>query len=765
MSTSASRKVWGIRAGVILLVLVGALLGGLALSGLAAAATPLLVKKFSVSPKAFSPNGDGIADKVTVKYRLSANAKVWVTVTKGKKLIASIQKSKAIKKGMRPVVWNGKNKAGKFVAAGVYSVNIYAQAGSSKGKPFPLKVPVTVRFKVATQATTLLAGSDGRVLARFPAGDALLAGVSGLAGNSHYRMMVRSPSGAMVSQARFLTDASGVIPQSVLAYDIGLSGSVSGASRSAASRTARVDAGTYVVTLFDDNGAIAGTSTITVDPTARAFYASDVNGLVTNSFLKGSQTVYAHGANFTPNSSLRVYAIEDTASPASGAPLVDVTGQFKMVTVAANGTFNTAVWPNAGAVGAYDLVADLNGNGKYDAGEPIDDAITTGFMVQVPRSTAPIIAQIACDANRVYRDIFTTGQDVYVYISPLTQQFGHAFVNKYVVKHKSAWTAGMALVDVTAGGTEMDQVEHGCTNEGRVLVWTHNLTPGIYDVVIDVNKNGKYDPGVDFLDNINSNGEPIGGFIVPNPNVAAPVVTLSSPAQNASFTTRHCTVEGTVNNAAITAASLYVDGVFQSSLNVSAGHFTGDALLHANSNNISVVVVGPGGSSSAGATVNGNFSKSKIWVTLTWTDPLAHTSTSDVDMHVWQPDGGHVYYSSKGSANTTVAGQGWLDVDDTNGFGPENYVVNVGPTVAGTYQVKVDYYTPHGNVNAANKAQPVSCNVQVVLNEGTSGQVIRHFGPQQIAVNDSNGSNPAAWWYVCNVAWNPGTGTGTITSP
>jgi uncharacterized protein YfaP (DUF2135 family) len=52
-----------------------------------------------------------------------------------------------------------------------------------------------------------------------------------------------------------------------------------------------------------------------------------------------------------------------------------------------------------------------------------------------------------------------------------------------------------------------------------------------------------------------------------------------------------------------------------------------------------------------------------ITVTLTW------DIQPDIDLHVFEPNF-HVYYSAKNGQN------GFLDVDDTNGYGPEHYYTN-----------------------------------------------------------------------------------------
>lgn len=72
-----------------------------------------------------------------------------------------------------------------------------------------------------------------------------------------------------------------------------------------------------------------------------------------------------------------------------------------------------------------------------------------------------------------------------------------------------------------------------------------------------------------------------------------------------------------------------------------------------------------------------------ITVTLTWS-----ANNPDVDLHVYEPSGLHVYYSHR------RGNVGELDHDDTNGSGPENYVVDkCSNKTIGTYYVGVNYYS------------------------------------------------------------------------
>lgn len=99
-----------------------------------------------------------------------------------------------------------------------------------------------------------------------------------------------------------------------------------------------------------------------------------------------------------------------------------------------------------------------------------------------------------------------------------------------------------------------------------------------------------------------------------------------------------------------------------------------------------------------------------ITVTLTWGDQ------PDVDLHVFEPDGAHVYWRAKqGEA-------GYLDIDDVTSFGPEHYFVSCDTLRPGIYQVGVNFY----NGNA-----PELANIQI-----QAGLIIRNY---QVYLSNARG--------------------------
>ncbi|MDT8442559.1 MAG: hypothetical protein RQ723_13005 [Desulfuromonadales bacterium] len=91
-----------------------------------------------------------------------------------------------------------------------------------------------------------------------------------------------------------------------------------------------------------------------------------------------------------------------------------------------------------------------------------------------------------------------------------------------------------------------------------------------------------------------------------------------------------------------------------------------------------------------------------ITVTLTW------GAQPDVDLHVFEPDGSHVYYASP------VGTSGYLDYDDVTSYGPEHYyVVDCEDLAVGTYRVGVNYY---------RGSAPETAYVQI-----QAGEVVRSY--------------------------------------
>ena len=123
----------------------------------------------------------------------------------------------------------------------------------------------------------------------------------------------------------------------------------------------------------------------------------------------------------------------------------------------------------------------------------------------------------------------------------------------------------------------------------------------------------------------------------------------------------------------------------------------------------------------------------KILVTLVW-----DTGSTDLDLYVTEPDGRSVWYSSKVAAGT-------LDVDRTQGYGPENYSIGRSAQ-AGPYVVRVHYF-------AARAIGRSEWTARVITDEGTPAQQRRTFYGvlTQSLGNQGPGQRGADWNDICTV--------------
>jgi hypothetical protein len=102
-----------------------------------------------------------------------------------------------------------------------------------------------------------------------------------------------------------------------------------------------------------------------------------------------------------------------------------------------------------------------------------------------------------------------------------------------------------------------------------------------------------------------------------------------------------------------------------------------------------------------------------ITATLTW------GSEPDVDLHIYEPGGTHVDYRNWQGVS------GYLDVDDTDGFGSEHYFVDCSTVQLGTYHFGVNYFTgtspetAHINIQAGLKSKFFFVDLPAAL--GSSG--------------------------------------------
>ena len=195
---------------------------------------------------------------------------------------------------------------------------------------------------------------------------------------------------------------------------------------------------------------------------------------------------------------------------------------------------------------------------------------------------------------------------------------------------------------------------------------------------------------------------------------------------------RVVTVAGTVGEN-VTGGTLRVNGSAQS-LVVGGGGFSTQAVLSSGDNTLRVAV--DGADDRRGCvekTIRSTTPRTTISATLTW-----NLGNADVDLYVTQPDGETSWY---GHHDTAIGGR--LDVDNTSGFGPENYFLSAqeGDTILdGAYTIRVHYYSDH-QAGADTPTRAVSWRVTLVVNEGTPDEK-RQFYEGELATANAGNDNP-----------------------
>jgi hypothetical protein len=141
--------------------------------------------------------------------------------------------------------------------------------------------------------------------------------------------------------------------------------------------------------------------------------------------------------------------------------------------------------------------------------------VLCGFaLVQTATSATPTVTASqcfqTCNNYGASENTFSPGEDVYVSGSGFPACSTLAI---YVVCHQTTWTNGETIPSRVAG-TATTVTTDASGNITLTMVWSHNLVPGSYDIVVDVNCNGKYDQSVDYLDasSVNVNA---GFFVIP----------------------------------------------------------------------------------------------------------------------------------------------------------------------------------------------------------------------------------------------------------
>ncbi|HMV45328.1 MAG TPA: DUF2135 domain-containing protein [Leptospiraceae bacterium] len=178
-------------------------------------------------------------------------------------------------------------------------------------------------------------------------------------------------------------------------------------------------------------------------------------------------------------------------------------------------------------------------------------------------------------------------------------------------------------------------------------------------------------------------------------------VKIESP--RGGFTTaRVIEITGTVADTSVERITLVMNGVPQT-VKVQSGNFRIKSVVAPGSNSIEV----KHGKHSDRVSFFASVPSKDIKIVLTWDTP------TDVDLWVIDPKGEKTYYA----ANSSSSG-GNLDVDVTDGYGPETFTM--AKALSGSYAVNVQYYS--------NNNIPITrVKLYVILYEGTSKEEKKYF--------------------------------------
>jgi uncharacterized protein YfaP (DUF2135 family) len=214
-------------------------------------------------------------------------------------------------------------------------------------------------------------------------------------------------------------------------------------------------------------------------------------------------------------------------------------------------------------------------------------------------------------------------------------------------------------------------------------------------------------------------------------------VAITQPAESTTAE-RVVMVQGTVGDSGVSAGTLRVNGSPQA-LAVAGGGFASTVVLKSGMNTLGLTVDAPDGRRGcAERSIESTAPRTTVSATLTW-----NLGRADVDLYVTQPDGETSWY---GNRTTSIGGR--LDVDNINGFGPENYFLSVDETApVGDYTVRVHYYNDELD-DEETPTRTAGWRVVIVTNEGTPAETrFIRSGTLSFAssANDTPGSSGGDW--------------------
>jgi uncharacterized protein YfaP (DUF2135 family) len=158
-----------------------------------------------------------------------------------------------------------------------------------------------------------------------------------------------------------------------------------------------------------------------------------------------------------------------------------------------------------------------------------------------------------------------------------------------------------------------------------------------------------------------------------------PTIRITSPADGARTQEKVLTVTGTCADRRVTEGQFALNGT-PHAIPLRDGSFSEKVVLKPGWNEVTIAARNAFATRSATVRVFADIRPSFFKAVLTW-----NTDGTDVDLWVTDPQGVTTNYQKKAPAEGRK-----LDLDDTNGHGPETYTIEA--YVPGRYVVRVQYY-------------------------------------------------------------------------
>ncbi len=328
-----------------------------------------------------------------------------------------------------------------------------------------------------------------------------------------YPVTIKAISGnwTIASQAVLTADANGQIKDYILGYDAGLWTTAG---------KGRLPTGSYTIQFETRHFIVSERVTIPYEPIGPVAWCCESDGQPTHHFppegyfsAKGLEPGRTYRARLVPDRrEWKDWAvIEDTKPPSNWSieVVADAYGVIYPIGISPYcPIFYSCYEP-------LDLVLDSDPFGYFNTGfDAVYGHLPAGLIGQdiinweLPPHV-PIYTNLASGPDYAYTDYFTIGSQIHAWLYPRCMIWHiNPYAKIYVVKHSATWVDGAKLVDVTEG-IESGPHQPDSWNTDLILIWAQAVK-GEYDVILDVDGDGKYDLGTDRVD-----GGPDGpGFVV-----------------------------------------------------------------------------------------------------------------------------------------------------------------------------------------------------------------------------------------------------------